>query len=364
MKLSLKRIGLPVILATSVLLWSTPVQADEISDLENKTGNLEIQLDGINQELLKIGNEIYDTESEIERSNNELIRLEESLAISRQNEEKQYEEMKGRIRFMYENNSSSVLEVLFSADSMADLLNVADFIQSVSQYDREKLDLLQEVKAGIEAQETALKDEKKELIELQKKLEKQEAELTVKAAETSTDLATFKAQLQALREEEARRAEEERKKAEESAAANSSGNNSGSANTSGSGNNSGATNNSGSTNTSGSTNNSGSTNTSGSSGNGGYNYPTSGGVLTPEKGVVYYNGHRETYYSQKVLPGGGLSIPGRHVASDGTIRDKDGYICVASSDHPKGTLIETSLGMGKVYDTGCDSGTIDVYTDW
>ena len=95
-----------------------------------------------------------------------------------------------------------------------------------------------------------------------------------------------------------------------------------------------------------------------------YNYSTDGGALTPEKGVVYYDGHRETYYSQQVLPGGGLDIPGRHVADDGTVRDADGYICVASSDHSKGTVVETSLGTGKVYDSGCASGTVDIYTNW
>lgn len=65
------------------------------------------------------------------------------------------------------------------------------------------------------------------------------------------------------------------------------------------------------------------------------------------------------------MPGGGLNIPGRHVASDGTIRDKDNYICLASDSLPKGTLVLTSLGMGKVYDTGVgDSYTIDIYTNW
>ena len=88
------------------------------------------------------------------------------------------------------------------------------------------------------------------------------------------------------------------------------------------------------------------------------------GVLTKSKGVNYFNGHKETWYSQKVLPGGGLKIPGRHVAADGTIRDENDYICVASSDYPKGTIVETSLGTGKVYDSGCASGTIDIYTNW
>lgn len=90
----------------------------------------------------------------------------------------------------------------------------------------------------------------------------------------------------------------------------------------------------------------------------------SGDQLTASKGVVYYNGHRETYYSQKVLPGNGLNIPGRYVAGDGTVRDADNYICVASSDLAKGTIVETSLGTAKVYDSGCASGTIDIYTNW
>ena len=95
-------------------------------------------------------------------------------------------------------------------------------------------------------------------------------------------------------------------------------------------------------------------------------YNVTANRLTRRNGEVFYNGHRETYYSQRVLPGGGLSIPGRHVAQDGTIRDKDGYICVASdlSYMPRETTLMTSLGPAKVYDTGCSYGTIDIYVNW
>lgn len=83
-------------------------------------------------------------------------------------------------------------------------------------------------------------------------------------------------------------------------------------------------------------------------------------------GVVYFNGHKETYYSQKVLPGGGLRIPGRHVAEDGTIRDEEGYICVAADWNylPYGATVLTSLGPARVYDTGCDYGVVDIYVNW
>ena len=95
-------------------------------------------------------------------------------------------------------------------------------------------------------------------------------------------------------------------------------------------------------------------------------YNVTSNPLTASMGVKYYNGHRETWYSQKVLPGNGLKISGRHVADDGTIRDGDGYIVVASdlSYLSRGSVILTSLGPGKVYDTGCAYGTIDIYVNW
>ncbi len=95
-------------------------------------------------------------------------------------------------------------------------------------------------------------------------------------------------------------------------------------------------------------------------------YNVTSNPLTPSMGVKYYNGHRETWYSQKVLPGPGLKIPGRHVADDGTIRDGEGYIVLASdlSYKSRGSVVQTSLGPGKVYDTGCAYGTIDIYVNW
>lgn len=95
-------------------------------------------------------------------------------------------------------------------------------------------------------------------------------------------------------------------------------------------------------------------------------YTYSGERLTMSKGAQYYNGHKETYYSERVLPGTSLNIPGRHVADDGTVRDGDGFICVAADPGymGKGSVLITSLGPAKVYDSGCAYGTIDIYVNW
>ena len=82
-------------------------------------------------------------------------------------------------------------------------------------------------------------------------------------------------------------------------------------------------------------------------------------------GVVYDEaGTRYTWYSEQVLTGGGLDIPGRYTDEEGFVRDETGNIAVASSDHEKGTAVDTPFGPGIVYDTGCASGTVDIYVGW
>ena len=189
------------LLASVMLLVSLPVYADEIESLESKTSDLQNQLNDINQDLVRISDEIASTETAIEDANNEMFRIQDSLAISRENEMRQYEDMKTRIKYMYENGNNNLLELLFSAENMSDFLNRAEFIQNISSYDREKLENLQSIQKGIERQEADLTAKQNSLTDLQTQLKSQQDALNQKAAETSTDLAVFNQKLQVLRAE-------------------------------------------------------------------------------------------------------------------------------------------------------------------
>lgn len=81
-------------------------------------------------------------------------------------------------------------------------------------------------------------------------------------------------------------------------------------------------------------------------------------------GIIRYNGWRWTWYSQRVLPGGGLKIPGRHVdKATGFVCDQDGYICLASNNIGYHKVVSTPFGRkGKIYDSGCSG--IDMYVSW
>ena len=93
-----------------------------------------------------------------------------------------------------------------------------------------------------------------------------------------------------------------------------------------------------------------------------------GGVLTPSSGVNWFNGRKEMYYnldmSQVVANAHAMGIQGDYYVRADGVKMLGGYVMAASSDLPKGTIVETSLGTAIVVDAGCASGVIDIAVTW
>lgn len=105
-----------------------------------------------------------------------------------------------------------------------------------------------------------------------------------------------------------------------------------------------------------------------------YTQPTGDGVLTASKGVNYYGNQKETYYN---LPMDGVisiaksqGIEGEYWVRDDGCKMYGNYIIVAANldVHPRGSLVETSLGTGIVLDTGgfatSNPNQVDIAADW
>ena len=88
----------------------------------------------------------------------------------------------------------------------------------------------------------------------------------------------------------------------------------------------------------------------------------SAGIVHDDDGQTY------SWYSQRKLPGGGLTElnnNGRHVGDNGFIYDGDGYLAAASPyGEEVGTVVDTPWGQGKIYDQNKDGGSYDMYTDF
>ena len=109
----------------------------ELEAVKNNLSAYVTQLDG---EMERIQENIASLETQIEEKTTQIVQTEAQLNEAIEIENAQYESMKKRIKFMYEKGDDYYLELLFSADSVPDMLNKADYIEQLSAYDRKMLD--------------------------------------------------------------------------------------------------------------------------------------------------------------------------------------------------------------------------------
>lgn len=155
-----------------------PVQAATISSSRKKEQALKAQKEKIKKEQLSLKEQLDAIIEDMEKTQAEVVAKEDELAIAedeliaaqiKQND--QYERMKIRIKYMYENGNTEMLEVLLAAESMGDFLNKAEYVQQISEYDRKMLEEFQKLVEEVGAKEALLQKEKEELVVLQNKLE-------------------------------------------------------------------------------------------------------------------------------------------------------------------------------------------------
>lgn len=168
---------------------------DSVESLENTTSGLQSELNGLNSELASLSSEL---DSTLEKLNSTTAQVEQTkidLANAKAEEESQYEAMKKRIKYMYEEGNTSMLELILSAKSMADFLNKADFVTSISEYDRNMLDQLHAVQEQVAQKEADLQAEQASLTNLKNDLDVKEQALTNKISSTSSELSQYSDQL-------------------------------------------------------------------------------------------------------------------------------------------------------------------------
>lgn len=196
-----------------------PVSAtDTVDTLTQSTAQLQNQLASLNQELGQLTNEISAISAQASSIASEIETVKAELAIAKGQEASQYEAMKTRIKYMYENDMTNMFELLLSSSCMAEFLKKAEFISSIAEYDQSLLNELEQLQESIKAQEETLVAKQSELSSLQASLSEKENALKAKINSVSSELAAQSAELEAAKlkaEEEARKAREEALKAEQ-----------------------------------------------------------------------------------------------------------------------------------------------------
>ncbi|NLL79496.1 MAG: peptidoglycan DD-metalloendopeptidase family protein [Clostridiales bacterium] len=166
-----------------------------VAELSSVKGDLEAYVTKLDGNLDQVQAKITEIKELITKKEEEIRITSEELKEAEATEKKQYEEMKTRIKFIYERGDGFYLEVLLSAKSFGDLLNKTDYIEKLSQYDRDMLDAYIENREKIEAFKAQLEEEQAVLEEAREAVEKEEAALNTLIAEKEQQINLYESDI-------------------------------------------------------------------------------------------------------------------------------------------------------------------------
>lgn len=169
---------------------------EKIQELESKKGESETYLADLNLQLDELRSGLEKLQNDYDAKQEELIQLQGELEVAKADEEQQYEAMKLRIRYMYENSASNYMNMLFQSGSISDFLNQAENISQMSKYDRDMLDTYRETKEAIQIKEEEVAQEKEEIVALQQESADKQAAVEELVAATYQQIREYQEDIQ------------------------------------------------------------------------------------------------------------------------------------------------------------------------
>lgn len=185
-----------------------------INDLKDSKGDVEEKVQELNNELVDISSKITSLENQLADKSTEIADAEAELAQAEADKQKQYDDMKTRIQYMYENSQTTYLEQLLESNSVAEFLNTAEYIAEIQKYDRQKLDeytenieyittakeQLEQDYADLETMKANVESQKQSVAALMSQKETELAGITSDISDAQEEAKYFEAEIQAQQE--------------------------------------------------------------------------------------------------------------------------------------------------------------------
>ncbi len=202
-------------------------------DLQEAKERFSVYLEELNSQLERLETELDTLAAQRKELQQTLENTARELLEAKETEANQYEAMKKRIQYMYENRDAGFMDLVFSGDSLSSILNKAEYAMEMAEYDRKMLLDYQETKELVAQKEQSLLTNQAELDRVVSETEEKQNEVFAAVAETTRkmeecaeeledaegELAEYRAELQQKEMEAearmARLAEEERRREEE-----------------------------------------------------------------------------------------------------------------------------------------------------
>lgn len=166
-----------------------------IQSLKEASSNLQAYIDQLDRQVNSLSSQISEMEKKIEEKNQEIEAKKEELAQAEARVDEQYEMMKKRICYMYENGGQSFLDLLLESGSIVDMLSRAEYAMNISAYDRQMMENLKQARDMIAEYEAALETEQEEQKELLATLQSQKEAVNRAVSAKTQEIASYQAQI-------------------------------------------------------------------------------------------------------------------------------------------------------------------------
>ena len=218
---------------TSSLIVTPVMAAPSTESIEQEKAAAQSEAASLKSQLTEVVTQINQIEEDLTEKGEQIIQTTADLEEAEETEKQQYEEMKLRIKYMYEQGDGSAVEALISSKDFSDLVNKAEYVQNVHDYDRQKLAEYVATKEQVAELKTSLEEEQKALEEKEAEFTEKQENLNTMITSKEAEIADLDAELQEIAAEAARQQEEERRAQEEANRNNSNNNNSNNSNNGG-----------------------------------------------------------------------------------------------------------------------------------
>lgn len=149
----------------------------------------------LDQNLEALGGELSELNFNISVKEAEIGEIGQKLEAARETESNQYASMKLRIKYMYEKGETSFLDLLFQSEDMAQLLNRAEYIAKITEYDKKMMDRYAATREQIAETEKQLEEEHIQLLELKERTEAKHTAAEQLLNEKSNELQNYGTQI-------------------------------------------------------------------------------------------------------------------------------------------------------------------------
>lgn len=172
-----------------------------ISSLESKKQELESYMAELDAQYNELTNTISQLSIEAAEKEEELKIVQGELEKAKKTAENQYDAMKLRIVYMYENGGNSMLETLLASESLADFLNQANNISMMSEYDRNMLKQYEATQENIQIHEQKVAEESSSINGLLTEKSAKQQDVQNLVATTGDSINSYISQISASQEE-------------------------------------------------------------------------------------------------------------------------------------------------------------------